>query len=116
MGICLLSCLLVAFGISCSKNNSNSGTTKTTLSLSNSSVKKGQPLVVTANVSQSSAFVEVVSKSSFCQYLDIFIGLTNLRMLFSSFGKFNYSLPIIILIRWHLRLTTAVHRLCHRYR
>ena len=58
MGICLLSCLLVAFGISCSKNNSSSGTTKTTLSLSNSSVKKGQPLVVTANVSQSSAFVK----------------------------------------------------------
>jgi len=59
MGICLLSCLLVAFGITCSKNNSSSGgTTKSTLSLSNSSVKKGQPLIVTANVSQSSAFVK----------------------------------------------------------
>jgi hypothetical protein len=57
-GICLLSCLLVAFGISCSKNNSSGGTTKSTLTLSNSSVKKGQPLIATANISQSSAFVK----------------------------------------------------------
>ena len=44
----ILFCLLVVFGVSCKKNSS--GSVKPTLTLSNSSIKRGEPLIVTTNV------------------------------------------------------------------
>ncbi len=44
----VLFCLVVVFGVSCKKNNS--GSVKPTLTLSNSSIKRGEPLVATTNV------------------------------------------------------------------
>lgn len=56
--VCLSLCLFAAFVAACKKDNSNSGTPKSSLTLSKGSVKMGEPLVVATNATGSNLFTK----------------------------------------------------------